>query len=435
MDDAYAQENPYAPNNPYPPFAGREDAFARLQNHLNNPAGTSPALFMGRAQIGKTALLNNIPLVFGETHLTATLSLKNIALTDEITWLVTLTNALTDAAQVRGLLLPNQPAFPDDDSAEVWREWLRDECLPQLIKGIRQQRQFVILLDDAQVLLDAVRRKTLPADSFAYLKSLLMPQVGMALSLDEDYEDGIPEFAPLISTSAVQRLGYLDESALEQIFLTPVQAQYVVDAEALNSIYAATGGIPAMLQRFGFHLYERITEKRAPFGQLTATLEDIKAVRDIVYAEWSPNFQAFWKSLTLDDKLFLTALGSVYYADPVSPIGIERIAGWLIETDYPLDTTALSAVFRGLEYQNVIVGNASGITFTSDLLRRWVLENARMERTPIVVKPNNEGDSLRLTWVLIAAAILLLLAILLALSLGNGGSSEIIPTVTLLPQG
>ncbi|MEQ8675548.1 MAG: ATP-binding protein [Aggregatilineales bacterium] len=441
-DQAYAQENPYAPSHAFQPFAGREDAFARLQNHLNNPAGTSPPVFLGRAKIGKTALLKQVTLAFGETYVSVYLPINPVTLGDEIIWITTLANTLRDAAEIRGYLMPHPPEFPDDDEDEedttdIWREWLREECLPHLIKGIRPQRQFVLLLDDAHLLIDALRSKTLPPDSVDYLQTLLSPQFGMAMAMPESYEEALGEFAPLVTPSASYRLGYLPESVMETLFLTPVRGQYTVSEEALHSIFMATGGIPAMLQRFGFHLYERITEKRAPFGQLTATIEDVRAVRDAVYAEWSPEFQTVWGGLGLDEKLFLTALGSLYYADPVSPIGIERLAEWLIETDYPLDTTAISAVFRELEYENVIAGNATAMTFTSDLFRRWVLENARMEGTPVIVRATSEeGDSSRWLWVLIAVAVLLLLAVLLTLSLGGGGdASEIIPTVTLLPQG
>ena len=112
----------------------------------------------------------------------------------------------------------------------------------------------VILLDDAESLIDAIVANKLPMDTFVYLQSLLEkhPQLGIALTLDTGREAHLEALSPLVSPASVFRLDNLTLAETTQLLREPVTGLYAVSDEAVNAVQTATGGAPLLLQRYGF---------------------------------------------------------------------------------------------------------------------------------------------------------------------------------------
>jgi hypothetical protein len=128
---------------------------------------------------------------------------------------------------------------------------------------------------------------------------------------------------------------------------------------------------------------------------------------------------------------------SALYDDPLSPIDTGRIEGWLVETDYPLDATAINAALRGLEYREIVRSTAKGLAITAGMMQTWLLEHARLDETPADML---ETRPFAADWrLLIVGAVVVVIVLLVAASLGGNRPSEAsgtpLPTVTLAGGG
>ena len=179
--DSSAAYNPYeaVTDEASAPFVDRAAALTRLRKQLADPS--APALVvLGRAGVGKTALLRQINATGDESLVTIYVALDDTPLDGEDNWLLSLAQSATEELVRREFTLTRlsdmQP--PGDDP----RAWLNNAFLSEFLGTIRPQRRAAFLLDDAGLLLDAIDRGALPASTLTYLHMLkqLRPQMPSA---------------------------------------------------------------------------------------------------------------------------------------------------------------------------------------------------------------------------------------------------------------
>jgi hypothetical protein len=426
--------NPYQslpdPDPPPAPFAGRAAAFARLYQYLNDPASSGALTFSGWQHSGKTAFLRRCVLQADESLIAVYVPLAGL-------------DSLDDGGLVAGLVLPALDALAGhdltlgrlsalDSAGDDLRGWLAQSWLPALAATIRAHRQLLWLLDDAHLLVDAIHRGELSADTFAWLHDLLAgwPQLRLALSLPADREPDIMRMEPLADPARVVRLGYLTSDESAWLLQEPVRDLYTVTAEAAAEVHALTGGQPQWTQRIAFHLFRRW---EADPATTRITPDDIRALIPAIHAQTSDEIAALWDSLSDNERLLLTAITQIHYDDPLQAIDAPAITAWLVETDYPLDLTAVRAGLRSLEYREIISQRGAQIMPAARLMQRWLLENARIRPRPSRVTP---GTALALDRRLLALAVLTLLALILLIALA-GSPAELpapLPTATLVGE-
>ena len=428
QDDSHIDEAAAKPT----VFAGRDEALARLYRHLSDTSSHQATVFIGRRRIGKTALLRYVLETAGSSLIPVYVPLRQVSLESERAWLHALRTALADALAGRNLVMlhPPQAPAPGDDL----RAWLVERYLPEVYPTIRPQRQIVLLLDDAEQLCAAVKDTRLPDDTFEFLHGLINLQLNIALTLDLQAEQSLGQMKPLVEPRAAYRLGCLtnaESTAVINALLDPAE----ITTDGLVAVQQATGGEPALLQSFGQELAQRA---QADLARPVLDTDDVKAVRPAVYAGNEDTFQMLWKLLNRDERLVLTALGSLLYDDPLRSIDTATIEGWLVETDYPLDLTAINAAVRGLEYTEIVEGAATHVVINAGLFQRWLLENARLGGDQ--ASASRRTGSSRPPWVLVGLVIVVIVVIVLVLTsldLNNDESAASgqtpVPTVTLAP--
>lgn len=425
------------------PFAGRKEAFARLYSRLFDPVNTGAILFIGQQHIGKTALLFNADSVFKETAIGVYVPLRDVTPPGEGAWLLSLAQAATDILTERGVTLSRLSQL--DPIGDQPREWLETVFLPQTLSAAR--RKLLILIDDADRLLMAVRAGQLPSDSFAYLRGLTdkFANLHFALALDADFEADLDDFAPLVMPTDVLRLGNLLPDETQWLLQAPVHGLYAVPDECAMAVHRVVGGAPGLVQRFGFEFFKRWEN----YPELNVfTLEDVKALTTSIYLYNEADYRAQWERLSVNERLVLTAISDLIYNDPLGRVDASAIQGWLVETDFPLDITAINATLRSLEYREVLLPTPAGISLSASLLQSWLLENARLgRRTPAANNPAQTSAEApppvtRWSWVtprllrtLLAILIVLLIANVIAYVWVNSASpnapTNLEPTVTL----
>ncbi len=432
MDDLI---NPYQPlpdsDLGLAPFTGRKPAFARLHQYLRDPHGNKALLYQGRRLNGKTAFLQHCESVFDESFIGVYFPLRTQSLKSETDFFRLAVQGSLRVLTQRDLTLSRLPEWPDEETD--LRAWLYEVWLPGVWQVIRPQRQLVWLVDDADLLLDAVNGGKIKQDFFGYLQHLLddHPQLKLVMTLSEERELDIPHMQPLVDLTQVQRLLHLKPPESAALLHEPVRDLYtVVDAGAAE-VYQLTGGQPQWLQRTAFHLY-RFWEDQSPQNYIQ--LEDVKSLIPAIYAQSTDELQAVWDGLTDNEKLLLTAISQLLYDDPLRPIDTDRLAAWLVETDYPLDATAIHAVIRSLDYREIITQQQSAIRISAQLMQRWLLENAQLQPRSGSLKRQTAPVDWRLDWRVLAVIIalgLILLLILLAASSQGVLTDPPLPTVTL----
>ncbi len=431
MDDLISQ-NPYNPQSPLLPdgftltaYIASSAALARLHQHIAD-AVPGALMYLGRGGVGKTALVLNAGGLFGETVLCVPLLLKEAALNHEADLLRLLYNATAGTLEQQGFTLSRLTPIPDDN--DTLRDWLLEVGFPQLFGILRTFRHLVLLLDDIDLLISAIQRESLPADMLAYLGRVAnQPQMTMVLTAQPESETHLPLLLPLVEHTAVYRLENLTLEETALLLRVPAEQAYTVRDDAAAAIYAATGGVPRLVQIFGYFLYARWL-RGASSAAISAA--EIKALLPRAQEQAELLFRDLWQSRNSSERLVLTAAAGLIYEDPLRPLKPEQITVWLLQTDYPLDTTAVNAALRSLEYDQLIRTTGGKVTFYGGMWQTWLLENARLRDA--AGRPSGRR---RARAVLLAAVLfVLVVALVLAITLSSAPPTSIAPqpTVTLV---
>jgi hypothetical protein len=423
--------NPYHDDPTQAAFAGREDAFIRLHQHLTNPTNAEAILFLGRHRIGKTALLLRASSYFDDSFIDVYLPLQQAVLDSEKSWLLHLVRAIGRALASRDFTLSRLPEPPEN--ADDIRNWFTGTYLAELF-GVIRHRRLVFLLDDAEALLRAVANDRLPDDSFAYLQELLgqHEQLGMVLTLNNEYESHLAALSPLVNSTEVVRLSNLAPGESRWLLQQPIKGLYIVPDDSAEAVHHGTGGQPQLLQRIGNHLFLRW---QGHPDQTTVRHDDVKPILTQVYNESEAEFKQTWLQISRNERLVLTAISSLLYNDPLLALDAAAIEGWLVETDYPMDLTAINSALRSLEYREIVNSTQSGVAITAGLMQTWLLDNARLGEKSGVVE--EVLPIARSRWVAVLVVIAIILAVLLAINLSSApqpttaDDTTPVPTVTL----
>lgn len=420
------------------PFAGRKDAFARLYARLLDPINTGAILFLGQQHSGKTVLLHNIAAVFKETAVGIYVPLRETNVAAESYWLLALAQAITATLVEQGYTLSRLSQL--EPLGDQPREWLEVTFLPQVLGAVHTK--LLIMLDDADSLLMAVRVGQLPDDTFRYLRSLAekFQNLYFALTLDTDYESDLDDFAPLVASTDVVRLSSLSADETQWLLQVPVRGLYSIPDECAQAVHRLIGGTPGLAQHFGYEFFRRWET----YPELNVfTLEDVKALTSSIYLYNEGDYRALWERLSANERIVLTAISDLYYNDPLGRLDATAIQGWLAETDFPLDLTAINATLRSLEYREILLPTPGGIALSASLMQSWLLDNARLGRrmppsaSNAPLEPPTRGFAVtpRLLRTLFIVFIILVIANIVAYAWVNSGSPDIPtnlqPTVTL----
>ncbi len=405
LDNQSLFANPYRPaegdETALAPFAGRQKAFEHLYQRLTDPTSAGVSIILGRRDIGKTALLRHFGAYFDDTFVDVYIPLKNQNVRSESDWLNVLALSTMQALSQKDFSLNKLPKQNAEDAD--MRRWMTSEYLPEMFDLIRGRR-LVWLLDDTGSMIQWTKADKLPADHFTYLDGLVKQHqnLGIIMAMDSRYEMLIPGMSPLVSLTDVYRLANLAEEETRALMQQPIKNEFRVNDEAAALVHSTTGGLPRLVQRFGAALYDYHQVTDTPRTILTA--EDVKNVTNTVQRQSTDDFQKIWDETTRNERLILTGITRLTYDDPLSPVTISSLSNWLLESDFPLDITAINAAIRGLEYAELIDNDKTGIRLRASLMQTWLLQHAELQST-------TKTAALVPRRVLIAAAILLLMVI------------------------
>ncbi len=408
---------------PVLPFVGRTTLINRLHQHIIDPAEAVAQCYMGRQQTGKTALLRHIDLSFGADIITVYIPLRDTVFTNDedlLRQLVTQSQAAVLAAGEYNL-----ERIADMPEAGIGA-WMTNEFVPTLLRIIRPHRRLVWLFDDVEMLVDAVRQDRLSSGFFDDIHRLLAnhSQLSVVVTIDTTRDTDLAHLLPMVNPNTSNRLPHL---LLDEVTtLLRVYASRTSD-KAAQEVYRQTGGHPALVQQFGIQL--------AATGALDIDPSHVQRMVKAIYESSLSIFHGLWRILTLNERLVLTALSNLLYDNPLQESGIDAIETWLVETDYPIDTTAITAAVRSLEYHEIVIGTPKNLDIAAQMMQMWLLEYGNLEDVPGKVTPSAAGIvSSNRVWLAIIGLIiglLIVVAIVTSLNINTGITQTPQPTVTL----
>lgn len=380
------------------PYAGRDEALARIHTQRAN-APHEPLVVIGRKHIGKTAFLRQVMHTIPQHTIAVLIPLGDISPDDEAHLWVMTSQYILDELNQHGMILPDLPA------RDVARTWFMMHFMPMVMKTLRG-RELLLLWDDAHHLLNT----NLPDDLFETLHGLCSSSVQMIFAFDIRHEDHLSQFMPFITPKHLLRLGNLSHAGCLAIL---ADHQGGVGEDMIRAIYDGSGGLPYIIQQYGYEL---------------GAHGDIKAMNNAVYARVSDEFLRIWDERTADEKLVLTAIADLFYDDPLRPITTAHIATWSVNSDYLLDETAINAALRGLLYDELVILDNHHVRVQGDLFRKWLLENARIGGKPTDKRQAVPIGIIIITVIIVAVMVLVILSVFGGAT--DGGVN--IPTITPL---
>lgn len=427
-------DNPSLFTNPYrlpdtddkvlAPFTGRLKAFEHLYQQLTDPTSAGVSVILGRRDIGKTVLLKHFNTYFDDSFLGVYIPLLAQTVRSESDWLNIIALSTMQVLSTHDFSLYKLPKQNAED--QDMRRWMNDEYLPHTFEIIRGRR-LVWLIDDAGSLIQWMKDGKLPDDHFTYLDSLVKhyQNLGIVLAMDSRYEMLIPQMSPLVQMTDAYRLANLSDEESKALIQQPVQSQFRIGDEAAAAVHHAAGGQPRLVQRYGSALFEHQQNKNFVNDNITA--EDVKTVSAAVQKQTSSDFQKVWAETGRNGQLVLTAITRLMLIDPLTPVTSSAIADWLIESDFPLDTTAINSALRGLEYDELIENTKGGIHLKAGLMQNWLMQHAE----PQTIGQSVVGTPRR--GLLVAVVVLVLVIAALAFVVTQQRSDEQTITNTLQP--
>ncbi len=433
--------NPYCPSQDktYAPcvFAGRTDAYRHLHQHLADETAPHAAVFVGERHIGKSAFLWHFGAFFDPRRIGVYVPLVDLDLQTENALWDGLASAVYQMLARMDLTLHRIPDHPDtDEDAPDARTWFAEAFLPEVFTTIRPHRELVLLLDDADVLLDALDAGHIPADTPEFLSTLLTDnaQLTLALTVDVANELNLDRLRPLADPTHVYRLGYLTAESTQQ--LMDVSDSVALNPDATATVQRVTGGHPLLVQWLGYLLHEQYTpadDDTPPDPRRAVGAEDVKAQVPALLTRAHALLHAQWQRLTRNERLVLDAVSNQLYRNPLQPVTPAAVERWLVETDYPLGETAVRAALRGLEYHRMVYHEGEGVRLCVGLMQTWLRQNAQMDDERLQRLP-------RRAWLIAAVVVLAAAAVawgvLTQVPPPDAPPPDAAPTVTLAePSG
>ncbi len=342
--------NPYVVGIPLsagsPMFFGREDVMQFLLEQLA-AAHRNNLVLIGPRRTGKSSLLKQLPPRLGGDFLPVYLDGQSLALDPGLpAFLHAVACEISLAMEARGWTIPapELSAFALNPTAEFERGFL---------SAARRQLgecHLLLLLDEFEELEFAVRRGTLDASIFPFLRHLMQHAENLSVifcgthrleELASDY------WSVLFNISLYRRIGFLSREEAIRLIQEPV-AEYGMrcDDLALEKIWRVTAGHPYFLQLICHSLVNRHNRQRRSY----VTVADVNAAVEEILTTGEAHFVYLWMDSTRDQKLALYAMSRLGGAGSLTP---QQAADELHRQGISVAADALGGAFRDLAARDI----------------------------------------------------------------------------------
>jgi len=352
-------KNPYIINAPIGEedfFVGRGDIFTWIYDNL--AAGQRILVLYGRPKIGKTSLLNQLPLHLFARYVpvTATVEPNEQKRFGDLLW-----HVVSDIRE--GLLKRQKVVLPQITPKQMEGEvdYVRDFFLPVARHALGDHCLVICL--------DGLSAEDLAHEPVArlldYLHDLVSSEENVRLILTIRGQRGADEAIPWLQEVPTKELGYLSESEAEELLIHPALHLLAYDYEAVRHIYGLTSGHPYFTQLFGYVLYER----RATAGWVGSP--DVTAATEEVLALGDEEFEQLWKLCSPSARVILAMLGHMRGRQGI--VSLEDVSNALRWEGFQVPLKEIANALEELVALGILRRlGTSTYRFDLELLRLWI---------------------------------------------------------------
>jgi hypothetical protein len=287
--------NPYVVDRPLAEndfFCDRRDALEWIEDRLR--AGVTELIVFGPRRIGKTSLINHLPLALFDLYAPVAVTLAPREGENSQTLLGRIVGQIVERVRVRWDVSPENQESPEDASIGQ-----KVEALGALGEAMGDRRLLICCDDlDRERLADPIVSEAIGSLRGQTGESIRLLFAVDCRSGDEpsvNALDGIPGY----------ELGNLSEASAEDLLISPALHRLAYDYDAVRQVYRLASGHPYFSQLFGYLLFAQ----RETAGWVS--IYDVLAVAGRVVELGQEEFQHLWNQRDPDAKIVLAAFGAL----------------------------------------------------------------------------------------------------------------------------
>ena len=370
-----ALSNPYVAGSPVsrPEMCfGRNDVFEFVRTALVGQHQDNVIVLYGKRRTGKTSVLYQMHRNIDPRYMPILIDLQSLTM-DSVSGLFwemasTIRRALRREYQVE---VPRPPR--EDFEADPVQEF-QDGFLSVVAEAIGD-RHLLLMIDEAARLDEQVQGGKLPADVFAYVRSLMQHanNLNFIFCIGERLELMQSQYALLFNVALYKEISFLDRKSAESLIARPTEGVYTYDQSEVDRIIEITSGHAYFLQLLCHSLFARWQRDNKP--EITA--EDVDAVASEVVERGAANLKFDWDESRPVEKLVLGTMAEAMDSETTS-VTLKDVDDLLKQYDINVPQGELVSAHRSLIGKELVDG-AEDIRFTIDFLRLWVRQHERLE--------------------------------------------------------
>jgi len=342
--------NPYVVGTPLragsPLFFGREDVMTFLLDHLT-AAHRNNLVLIGQRRTGKSSLLKQLPLRLGTEFLPVYLDGQALGLDPGMpAFLHSIASEIAFVMEDRGLPIaaPVLEDFAGNPTSHFERGFL-----PEVRRRLGS-RPLLLLLDEFEELESSVRRGTLDAAVFPFLRHLIQHSDNLSVvfcgthrleELASDY------WNVLFNISLYRHIGFLSRAEATRLIQEPVaEGGMQFDDLALEKIWRVTAGHPYFLQLVCHNLVNLHNRRRRSY----VTVGDVNTALDEILTTGEAHFVYLWMESSPAQKLALFAMSRLGNTGFLTPL---QAAEDLARRGAPVERPELIGAFQRLAARDI----------------------------------------------------------------------------------
>jgi len=347
--------NPYVLGTPLeagsPLFFGREDVVAFVQEnlaalHRNN------LVLIGQRRTGKTSLLKQLPVQLGDETLPVYLDGQALGLDPGLpNFFLGLATEIAFALEDRDfeIDLPEYEDFADSPSTSFERGFLAH------VREVIGDRHLLIMFDEFEELEAAVRRGSLDASIFGFLRHLIQHSDNLSVifcgthrleELASDY------WNVLFNISLYRQIAFLEQPEALRLIQDPVAGYGMrYDDLALDKMWQVTAGHPYFLQLLCHSLVNRHNKTERSY----VTVADVNAALEDILASGEAHFVYLWTEASPEERLILAALSRMI---PLTGhVTLVQVVDYLAERGVNLERRVISDALHRLALRDILTAS------------------------------------------------------------------------------
>jgi HEAT repeat protein len=364
-------------------FYGRRSTFSWIQENLSGTYQENVLVLYGERRTGKTSMLYQMQYNLPASYAFVLIDLQSIAYSLSATSDLLYAMARKVVNGLRRLGFDELPRPERTEFAEHPIEHFEElgETIGHMATDMG--RQAVIMLDEFDLLIEAVESGAINAYVFDCIRGLMQHQDGLSFIFAGAHKLSAMLKNPqsiLFNTALRRKVGFLDREDAERLIREPVTDVMWYDDLALEKVLRVTAGHPYFIQ---YICHELVNLARRD-GKNFVALRDVDRALLTTVQETTGIIRHSYMSLSRDERMALAALARI--TDDGRPfVGLEDIIETLRQDNVVVNKRDLIETLRQLVERDFITergGEAAGrqYGFAMDLVRVWLEQNDEYTR-------------------------------------------------------